>query len=342
VKFFRWVCLLLVCGLSTFAEAKTRSRKKEEKPKVPIVAEILPGEILLCDDPEYQAPDFKPLEVPPPTPDEIANDEKLLEFIPQKYLADYFDARPQTFLIDPQNLLSSVDSKDRLDFLNYHAGDSSIDIFVYLIGKDQEIPSEVRHEELVERFYSEGRPAAVVFYYFGEPKRAVIELSPAIAEKIPATERHRTLENAVIQASEKAQPTEQLEKFLTQLSIRIYGMERMMGVEPKVIPAGSVLQPVASKSQKAKDKKSQKLLWLREQAEQLAVPVGATAGGAFFLLGAIYLLRRRARYVFPELDVEPRLGGSHAAGIGAVISFSSAAVPPASQRDQMPDYLRRG
>jgi hypothetical protein len=52
-------------------------------------------------------------------------------------------------------------------------------------------------------------------------------------------------------------------------------------------------------------------------------------------------LRRRARYRFPELDVEPRLGGAHAAGVGAVISFASAALPPASQRDQVPDYLRR-
>jgi hypothetical protein len=52
-------------------------------------------------------------------------------------------------------------------------------------------------------------------------------------------------------------------------------------------------------------------------------------------------LKRRARHRFPEFEVEPRLGGAHAAGVGAVISFASAAVTPASQRDQMPDYLRR-
>ncbi|NJM38907.1 MAG: hypothetical protein HC845_14150 [Akkermansiaceae bacterium] len=344
MKFSRCVCILLVCGLSTFAEAKTRSRKKTENPKepAPVAAEILPGEILLCDSPDYQAPEFTALVVPPPTRDEIVNDETPQQLIPEKFLTEYFGARPQTFLVDPQGLLSPADSKDRLDFLNYHAGDSSIDIFVYLIGKDQEIPSEVRHEELLERFYSEGRPAAVVWYFLGNPQRSVIQLSPAIREKIPATEQHRTLENSVIQALEKTQPTEQLEKFLTQLSIRIYGMERILGVEQKAADSESGLQPIILKSQKTKEKKSQKLLWLREQAEQLAIPVGASAGGLFFLLGIIYFLRRRAHYVFPEFDVEPRLGGSHAAGIGAVISFSSAAVPPASQREQLPDYLRRG
>jgi hypothetical protein len=66
------------------------------------------------------------------------------------------------------------------------------------------------------------------------------------------------------------------------------------------------------------------------------------------VLGAIVLvmgfnrwLRLSARYRFPDFEVEPRLGGAHAAGVGAVISFASAAVPPASQRDQVPDYLRR-
>ena len=53
------------------------------------------------------------------------------------------------------------------------------------------------------------------------------------------------------------------------------------------------------------------------------------------------VLRRRARYRFPEFEVEPRLGGPHAAGVGAVISFGRAAPSPAFQREQMPEYLRR-
>ena len=51
--------------------------------------------------------------------------------------------------------------------------------------------------------------------------------------------------------------------------------------------------------------------------------------------------RVRARYRFPQSEVEPRLGGNHAAGIGAVISFANPAIPPATQRNQVPDYMRR-
>jgi hypothetical protein len=59
------------------------------------------------------------------------------------------------------------------------------------------------------------------------------------------------------------------------------------------------------------------------------------------LWSAVTWWRGRARFRFPEFEVEPRLGGSHAAGIGAVISFGSSAIPPALQRNQVPDYMRR-
>lgn len=69
--------------------------------------------------------------------------------------------------------------------------------------------------------------------------------------------------------------------------------------------------------------------------------VAAGFGGTLVLCSALMWWRRRARFRFPEFEVEPRLGGSHAAGIGAVISFGSAAIPPAMQREQLPDYMRR-
>jgi hypothetical protein len=80
---------------------------------------------------------------------------------------------------------------------------------------------------------------------------------------------------------------------------------------------------------------------LKEMAMPYALPVGAVVGGLFLGLILISVFRMKRRYLFPEFNVEPRLGAAHAAGVGAVISFSSAAIPPSAQRDQMPDYLRR-
>ena len=74
--------------------------------------------------------------------------------------------------------------------------------------------------------------------------------------------------------------------------------------------------------------------------EQLVI--AAAAVGALMVLWLLALwLRSRARYRFPEIEVEARLGASHAAGIGAVVNFASPAISPANQREQLPEYLRR-
>jgi hypothetical protein len=63
------------------------------------------------------------------------------------------------------------------------------------------------------------------------------------------------------------------------------------------------------------------------------------ASALLIAAGGISIARHRARFRFPSFDVPPRLGGSHAAGIGAVISFGSTTQSPSSQRNDMPNYL---
>lgn len=301
------------------------------------------GALLLTDDPIPEVPEKAaeaPLDVAQPTAEEIAETEAPSSDIPEKFLPAYFGERPAGFLADPQGLLGQVDAKNRLNFLNYHAGDSSIDLFVYLFKGDQSIPGEVREEELVERFYSEGRPAVVVFYYMGAPQKSVMYLSPSLTDVVSPAEQKRALESSVMQAFKDVDPAGQLESFLIQMSIRIYWMERMMGGGE--VPVDEALLTVRPpKPQKTKPSILTKMQLLLEPAKPLVFPLAAGFGMIAVALVSSSILRRRARYRFPDFEVEPRLGGSHAAGIGAVISFASAAVPPASQRDQVPDYLRR-
>ena len=191
---------------------------------------------------------------------------------------------------------------------------------------------------MIERFFSEGRPAAVVYYYLGAPHRSVVYLSPSITDSISAAEQRRALASSVMQAFEKTNPSEQLEAFLVQMSIRIYWMERMLGGATATVDGLPLLPAPATAKQLAK---SEKLEWARGIALKFAMPAGVALASLLAAFAMNFWLKRRARYHFPDFDVEPRLGGAHAAGVGAVISFASAAVPPASQRDQVPDYLRR-
>jgi hypothetical protein len=290
---------------------------------------LLPGE-----DQPAEVPD--PIESPA---GEIAGAEVTETLIPEAHWPEYFDKRPQKFLIDPQKLLGPLEYRERLAFLNYHAGDSAIDLFVYLIGGEQAIPDEVRHEEMMERLFSNDRPAVVVLYFMGAPQRAMLHLSPSLTEVVPAAEQRRALESSVIQALKELEPTRQIETFLVQMSIRIYWMERMLGVD------APDKQPVAADAPVVKTPEESGLReFLRPhlaEAARHAVPAASVATALLLGLATRFWLKHRARHHFPDFEVEPRLGGAHAAGVGAVISFASATVPPASQRDALPDYLRR-
>lgn len=335
------IVLLLTATAFAFQEPALPSWDAEERTELEKSGWV-PGALLLTDEPvpdEPEQPAATPLAVEEPKPEEVAEDLKVSPEIDEKYLPAYFAERPKTFLVDPQGLLGAADARDRLGFLNYHASDSAIDLFVYVIGGNQEIPSEVREEELIERFFSEGRPAAIVYYYLGAPQRSVVYLSPSITDSISAAEQHRALESSVMQAFEKTNPSEQFEKFLVQMSIRLYWMERMLSGGEAVHPQ-LLASPFPDRKVKAASGIG-KFVWLSQLAVRFSIPAAVVLGAFLTAFGFNHWLRLRARYRFPELEVEPRLGGAHAAGVGAVISFASASLPPASQRDQVPDYLRR-
>ncbi len=255
------------------------------------------------------------------------------EPVPAKFSADYFKRRPVAYLVDPQRLLNKEQYHDRLEFLKYHAGDSSIDLYIYLFGGNQELTGEAGGEELMKRFFSGERPSVVVYYFFGAPQRSMMYLSPSLASTVSLQEQRRALESAVIEARGKSDSADQLERFSMQMSIRIYWMEKMLhGGE---VPAGQVDLSMDHEKPKKTADRTQALLVI---ARRWAVPAGAAAGGLLAVWLAIFMWRARAKYRFPVLDVAPRLGASHAAGVGAVISFGSPIEPPSLQRNRSTDF----
>jgi hypothetical protein len=261
--------------------------------------------------------------------------EEVSEFveIPETYRKAYFEKKPDGFLIDPQRLLGPVVGRDRAAFLKYHAGDSSIDLHVYLLGEKQRVPELSQREELVEKFFSEGKPSAVVWYSFGEPERTVLHLSPSLRDAVPEAEIKRALESSVMQAVEKSDPAGQFEAFLVQMSIRLYWMERIIGNEDAT--EGGAAEMAAAPRKKDEDPGvglGERLKPVISLAREWALEAGVFLAVLVVLVIAMVWSRIRARHVLPDFSVEPRLGGEHGAGVGAVISFANASVPPASQR----------
>lgn len=253
--------------------------------------------------------------------------------------AAYVDKRPENFLVDPQLLLGVGEREERTEFLNYHASDSAIDLFVYLYRADQKPPQEWHDDLWVDKIFGGDRPAVVIFYHVGKPQDSTMRVTRQLAEKIPSPERGRALENAVMAARKKPDRAGQLEAFLVQMSIRIYWMERAMFGEKK--EQATTPLPIKQTEKKSAAKGIEKFRPLIDMATPYVVPVASAIFTIVLLCVLKAVLRRRAKYFFPEFEVEPRLGGPHAAGVGAVISFGRAAPSPAFQREQLPDYLRR-
>ncbi len=288
--------------------------------------------------PEEQKAEETPLAVDEPTQEELADAEPDDNVVDEEYLVAYFEEKPEHYLVDPQSLLGTKEKKDLEAFLTYHASDSSIDMYIYVFGGDQHIPGDVREEEVVERLYSVGKPAVVAYYYLGAPQRSDVYLSPVITDAVSAAEQRRALESSVIQAFSSVNLADQLEAFLVQMSIRIYWMERM--TEGTAEETREVFPDEAAgfRNRKVEADKAVSLPGWTGLAGGLFASV---CGGVILGWSCLMWWKNRARFRFPDFEVEPRLGGSHAAGIGAVISFSSTAVPPARQRAQVPDYMRR-
>ncbi|MFU8892593.1 MAG: hypothetical protein ACNA8L_03095 [Luteolibacter sp.] len=257
--------------------------------------------------------------------DETAVESATREIAPSPGIA----ASLGMYLVDGQGLLSPGSAAARMEFLQHHAEDSKIPLYVHVLGEGA---SASAHSRLDPVFGDEN--AALVVYFLGEPQRAGFYLSPPLLGVVSEAEQRRSLQSSIMQAAGKAEPEEQLEAFLVQMSIRLYWMERMM--DEGVSDTGGILE-IEQKPAVVKPNR-----WPEFALPADALPWIAAGGGMMiFLPIAWWVVRARARYRFPEFEVERRLGGRHAAGVGGVISYLSTNVPPAAQREQTPDDLPR-
>lgn len=249
----------------------------------------------------------------------------------------YFGKRPSRFLVDPQGLLGSRDAREREEFLSYHAGDSEIDLFIYLFDGPRVLPESLRGENLAAKFFGEGKPAVLVFYYLGAPEKSEMQVSPRLAELVSAEDRRRELNAAIEAAGGKIDAFGQFEAFCVQLSIGTYWMEREAGlvddVDKGLVSRGTRVEAPVKKGDSAA------LASAKEWGARYGVPGGIVLGALVIVGGAIAVMRRRATFAFPVIDIPSRLGGDHAAGIGAEISFGSSTLSPSAQRSEVPDDL---
>lgn len=262
------------------------------------------------------------------------------KLIPDEYIDDYFSQATTSYLIDPQRLFSNQETLDRQGFLAYCADESEVDIRIYLFAADQVVPPLYSLKALVDNQYADEPLTAVVYYFLGNPGRNELMFAGKGAELVKAERLRKMLDVAKIKAMEKSDPAAQMESFIVQLSISTYWVEQTMA-SARAEAAAQTMD--ASSENKAGATESSPGLWASIEPYFLYALVGILS--VFIVIGATVggwvIWSRSRRYSFPVLDLPVRLGANHAAGIGAVMGFHNKLDSPASQRDQIPDFLTR-
>ncbi len=271
-------------------------------------------------------------------------EEELQEWpttIEDRYFKAYFSQPPESYLTDPQHLLTNQEKNDREGFLSYHARDSGVDIYLYLFDAKQELPARESPEQVMKEHFRGRGHSVVVFYYLGIPERTQMAMSPAMREVIPLEEQRNALVRSVEEALDRTEAVAQIESFTVQLSIRLYWMEKELG--DMRAPEASVLHPL--KKEVIPPEEVSEYSW---KALSASLRVRMVAGGIALLiltgvaaLVAKWFADRKRIYVFPESEGSLLLEAPHAAGVGGLITYASPSLPPAVQRDEVPDYLQK-
>lgn len=268
-------------------------------------------------------------------PDDLDEEGDKLFPLPEQYVDDYFSEDLESLLVDPQNLLKRREKTALSNFLGYHADDSEIDIHVLLFRKDQEIPGDIRIEELAERAFGEGKTSVLVLYFLGEPSRSAILFSSHLSDVVNRTEQKRILQRSVAAAEKSALASDQLQEFCERTAIQVSQIEQStdLNTEPALSGVdGEMVDPGESGGHSLQNT-------IRDLWNEWGVPAVVIAGGLIIGLIARFIIRSRARYVFPPYQGSPRLGGKHAAGIGAVIRFETENESPSVQHSASDDSL---
>lgn len=280
--------------------------------------------------------------------EEKVEPEHVVEWPPmiaENDLAAYFDEPPSGYLVDPQNLLTPQEKRDREGFFAYHAKDSSIDIYFYLFDSRQEIPEGESVEKVMaervmaEEVDKEGSSVAV-FYFLGMPERTQMAFSPLLERKVSEEDQQTILARAVEEALDRSEEVPQIASFSVQLSIRLYWIEKELG--DLAFKKSELMHPLSELEVVEADEDD---LLMKMWNTALMRSIGG--GLAILLLTGVsaifarWLAERKRIYVFPESEGALLLDAPHAAGVGALINYDSPSLPPSLQRDDVPDYLQR-
>lgn len=261
------------------------------------------------------------------------------------------DLPDDTLLLDPEGLLTETQTEDLRRLLHTHASEAIITPRILVIGRDQVLPKDAKLTGLASGALTR-QPSCLLVYPLGDPKRVRLFTSQEISRVTPAGYLAKMSADCVTDCLQVSNDVEQLQRFATQLSIRLFWLERAFdflpqGQESAAIAAVTPSRVLPASPTATHGKDAAEAAKLDPLPEVVPAPpptilpaaalekwkslAGKIAwGGAIGIASLATLLilirwrRRRLRqmvWLLPEIEHVERLGGSHSGGSGAMIKY---------------------
>ena len=242
--------------------------------------------------------------------------------VPEIHLPDYFGGLPETYLVDPQTLLTS-DERLALNLaLKRSVNERGIPVYILLFQKDQRIPAFETLDGLQKRWFGD-KPGAVIGFWLGSPTRTSGHFGTALHQSY-GRQVDEAFANALGQSYTKSYPFSQLDHFTYTLLWRFSKFQDAPGEisrrkSPAPDPAAVPQFPEISSTS-----------WVPIAAKGSALAIGVAAIGT----GLIATRRRRERIqkeqqhgplTLPKGIPAERLDAPHCGGSGAIIRASDPA-----------------
>ena len=236
-----------------------------------------------------------------------------------------------TRLLDPQGLLSETQSEDLSRLLSFHSEQAGVTAWILLIDARQKLPQDADLSKLASGELARGS-ACLAVYPVGAPERARLFFTRSVTEAPTTAYLESLLNGCIREAGLSPDPVEQLQRFATQLSIRLFWLERAYPVlkpkakeSPQVIEVAEPMKEVTSTESIATAPSKFFSLW---QTVKNYLPIAAALIVLLVVL-VLALLRWRKRrqrlsvFLLPDFDPqhETRYGGQHCGGCGTSINF---------------------
>lgn len=234
------------------------------------------------------------------------------------------------FLIDPEARLPEMATMEMERLLEFHASDARIKLYVLVLAKNETLPANADLNSIASgKLVSSD--ACLVVYPLAEPWRARLLVSRTVHDKASPQFLAETASECVRQALVATEAGDQLERFVTALSPRLFWLQTALEKStPSSLPHSPLREIADGHGNMAipSEPPPQPL----EPAAALTLPhlIWGTVLAGVIMSGVWaarrWIRRRRARiqtsvWLLPEPEVQPRLGGAFCGGAGMVMRY---------------------